>query len=272
MTVGKYRWGWRKPGWPVPLIFCFLGIVVFYVAGPLVSDITQMNSEALTAFETGRYSVIEGVVTDFHPMPYEGHDDECFSVTSRRFCYSDYQATPGFHNAASHGGPIRPGLRVRIAHSGGTILRIEIAKDQVPSAASLSATAKSAQVDFQTRTENDPLQQRMLLAFLFTGACWTLWWNLQWKRAMRFWVRPPNRQVTQLLFRIWFAVSFVSSIRELVQQLQAHPLTRQKRSPNHRNSRNHVVRSVHRDGTDGLANRKAGSPNDLSVHLRISAT
>lgn len=33
-------------------------------------------------------------------MPYEGHQDECFSAQDQRFCYSDYEIAPGFHNAA----------------------------------------------------------------------------------------------------------------------------------------------------------------------------
>ncbi|MGD1097093.1 MAG: hypothetical protein ABSB35_34545 [Bryobacteraceae bacterium] len=186
-----------------------------------------MNSEALTAFEGGQYSVVEGVVTDFHPMPYEGHHDECFSVATQRFCYSDYAVTPGFRNSASHGGPIRAGLRVCVAYSFGTILRLEIPRDQVPSLAQSSAAADSAKREWQTRTENDPIQQSMTVAFLFTAACWTLWWNLQWRRAMRFWLRPPNRPIIQYIFRVFFALNFIGSVSKLVWQLRLHPLTPQ---------------------------------------------
>jgi hypothetical protein len=36
--------------------------------------------------------------------------------------------TPGFHNTASHGGPIKPGLHVRLSYAGNDILRIEVAE------------------------------------------------------------------------------------------------------------------------------------------------
>ncbi len=75
LVFGKYRLGWRRPSWLVPIFFGFLGIVLFYIAGPLATDITRMNSEALASFENGHYSMVEGIVTDFHPMPYEGHDE-----------------------------------------------------------------------------------------------------------------------------------------------------------------------------------------------------
>ena len=95
-------------------------------------QILTKGSDAFTAFRTGQYSLVEGIVTDFHPMPFEGHDDECFTVEAQRFCYSDYdEATSGFHNAASHGGPIRSGIHVRIAYLGPTILRLQIRKDEV---------------------------------------------------------------------------------------------------------------------------------------------
>lgn len=74
----------------------------------------------------GRFSVVEGPVTDFVPMPYGGHALESFKVNGRQFSYSDYVVTSAFHNTASHGGPIREGLYVRISYSGNLILRLEV--------------------------------------------------------------------------------------------------------------------------------------------------
>ena len=45
--------------------------------------------QSVEAYRNGNYAVVEGQVENFHPMPYEGHQDECFSVRSERFCYSD---------------------------------------------------------------------------------------------------------------------------------------------------------------------------------------
>ncbi|HEY1933364.1 MAG TPA: hypothetical protein VGG99_15230 [Acetobacteraceae bacterium] len=84
---------------------------------------------AASELTAGRYSVVEGPVTHFVPMPYGGHADESFVVEGHRFAYSDYVMTPGFHNSASHGGPIREGLYVRIAYVGNTILRVQIARE-----------------------------------------------------------------------------------------------------------------------------------------------
>ena len=78
------------------------------------------------AYRSGHYSVIEGQVEKFHPMPYNGHQDECFSVKDTTFCYSDFGPTAGFNNTASHGGPIRAGLPVRVAYVDGHILRLEV--------------------------------------------------------------------------------------------------------------------------------------------------
>jgi hypothetical protein len=67
-------------------------------------------------------------------MPYEGHSYEEFRVGSVQFSYSDYQDRPGFNQSSSHGGPIREGLRVRIAYSDNcnewpkSILKLEVQK------------------------------------------------------------------------------------------------------------------------------------------------
>jgi hypothetical protein len=70
-------------------------------------------------------------VRNFKPMPYAGHAEESFDVAGVPFRYSDYQVSVGFNNTASHGGPIREGLPVRISFVGNTILRLEIRLDQV---------------------------------------------------------------------------------------------------------------------------------------------
>jgi hypothetical protein len=116
----------------------FLGLffVVFASGWTLLAFGGTYSSyrDYLHAYQTGQYSVIEGPVEDFHPMPYEGHQDECFRVKKEKFCYSDYVVSPGFNQSASHGGPIRAGLPVRIAYYEDEnlqahILRLEIRAD-----------------------------------------------------------------------------------------------------------------------------------------------
>ncbi len=78
------------------------------------------------AYRNRHYSVVEGQVENFRPMPYDGHQQECFSVQHVTFCYSDFEPTAGFNNTASHGGPIRPGLPVKVAYVDDHILRLEV--------------------------------------------------------------------------------------------------------------------------------------------------
>jgi hypothetical protein len=164
-------------------------------------------------------------------MPYEGHEYECFSVHLHRFCYSDYMAVPGFRNTASHGGPIRPGIAVRVTYVGASILRLEIAKGDMPASDQSKAAAKLAQSQWETRIQNDHVQQFVMTAFLLTGVLWTLWWNVQWKRVMRFWLRPPYRRSTENVFRIFFGLNLAGALFELVQQLRRHPLTQENALP-----------------------------------------
>ena len=158
-------------------------------------------------------------------MPYEGHQDECFSVADQRFCYSDYEIAPGYHNATSHGGPIRAGLPVRISYRDGRILKLEVPKGDVPSPAQSEAVESQGQQQWQQRAENDPFEQEMAIAALFTAASWTLWWNLRWKQAMRFWVKPPFRPWVEIAFRIFCALNFIGAVIALIRQLLSHPLS-----------------------------------------------
>ncbi len=77
------------------------------------------------AYRAGNYAVVEGRVENFQLVSYEGQG-ECFSVKNQRFCYSDDTTQPGFNQLASHGGPVREDLPVRIAYFDGQILRLEI--------------------------------------------------------------------------------------------------------------------------------------------------
>jgi hypothetical protein len=105
----------------------FLSVAVTFTV-VIFANTYSAYQATVTALDHGQYSVIEGQVTNFVPMPYEGHSDESFVVKGHRFSYSDYKLTPGFHNTASHGGPIHEGLYVRVTYVGGLILRLEIAE------------------------------------------------------------------------------------------------------------------------------------------------
>jgi hypothetical protein len=104
-------------------------VLVFAILWTLIAAaaIGIGSYRAWRELKTGDYRVVEGRVENFEPMPWAGHGDESFDVNGVHFAYSDYVVTSGFNNAASHGGPIRAGLPVRIAYKDGQILRLEIA-------------------------------------------------------------------------------------------------------------------------------------------------
>lgn len=221
---GKRRFKWTKPHWLFAVFLCFFGVL--WVGG-VGSSVLSADWQAYAAYQKGDYRTVEGIVSDFHPMPYEGHQDECFSVQEQRFCYSDFDVGPGFHNAASHGGPIRTGLQVRISYREGRILRLDVAKDQALTPAESASITAEGERQWRQRTENDAVIRRMNIASLFMAMCWTLWWNLQWKCVMRFWVKPPYRPWVEIMFRIFFASNLLGAVIEFVHQLVAHPLAKQ---------------------------------------------
>lgn len=222
---GKRRFKWSQPHWLFAILSSVFGL--FWI-GFVGTWVLSSDWQAFTAYQKGDYQTVEGAVYDFRPMPYEGHQDECFSVQNQRFCYSDYEIAPGFHNTTSHGGPIREGLAVRIAYRDGRILRLDVPRDQAATSAQSAAATTEGERQWQQRLNSDPFEQEMGAAFLFTAMCWTFWWNLQWKRVMRFWLKPPNRAWTEALFRVFFALNFVGAVMGFVHQVRSHPLSGQE--------------------------------------------
>jgi hypothetical protein len=201
------------------------GLVVF---GLLFTCLTWYGThsyyrKSTEAYRTGNYFVIEGVVEDFHPMPYEGHEDECFRVRNQRFCYSDFIIQPGFHQSASHGGPIREGLPVCIAYYDGQILRLAIRADSIPSKTERSAYAAAQEARWLQKNETDPLLDHMDLGFLFACVMIALCWNLDWQHYIRYWIRrvPPYSRLWELGFRIFLLASLIGSAYELVRRILA---------------------------------------------------
>jgi hypothetical protein len=72
------------------------------------------------------YTTVEGTVSNFVAGQPDGHPMERFTVGGHEFMYSPYTAT-GFNRVSTLGGPMREGLRVRIAEVQGNIARLEIA-------------------------------------------------------------------------------------------------------------------------------------------------
>jgi hypothetical protein len=105
----------------------FLGFAIFWTATSFLATYIDYGGAA-RAMRSQQAHFVEGTVSQFIAMPYTGHSMESFVVHGVRFAYSDYVITAGFNNTASHGGPIREGLPVRIWYRGNEILRLDVAK------------------------------------------------------------------------------------------------------------------------------------------------
>jgi hypothetical protein len=129
LALGVILFVFRKRASGVGKFFAYmmLPFAAFWTLASSCSLLAGYSSLA-SALRSGRCQVAEGEITQFHPMPAQGHEWESFVVGSKRFEYSDFVLSPGFHNTSSHGGPIREGLRVRIHYLGNDIARLEIAK------------------------------------------------------------------------------------------------------------------------------------------------
>lgn len=80
---------------------------------------------------SGRASIVEGPIENFHSGAGRGRSWENYSVRSVAFGYWDTMGVPGFHRTRARGGPLRAGLPVRISYGPGKeILRLEIPKNE----------------------------------------------------------------------------------------------------------------------------------------------
>ena len=84
--------------------------------------------QLIQSARAGVYQVVEGAVTDFHPRPPDGKGIEHFTVAGVQFKYLAGTQGVGFDQDATVGGPIREGLRVRIAHRDRRIIKLETGK------------------------------------------------------------------------------------------------------------------------------------------------
>jgi hypothetical protein len=116
-------------GGPVRRVIIPLFAVFFGLLWLLIGCLNYAHFASLRKLAgSENIDVVEGTVTQFVPMPYEGHANETFIVNGHRFAYSEYDETTGFHHTQSHGGPIREGLYVRVTYSGNDIFKLEIAR------------------------------------------------------------------------------------------------------------------------------------------------
>lgn len=108
----------------LPYVGTFFGGVVFCLF--VIRGV--LEHERLTdRLQSGRFVVVEGVVENFVPMRAGGKGYERFVVAGHEYHYSENMPSFSFNQTRSSGGPIRPGIRVRIADVDGVIARLEVA-------------------------------------------------------------------------------------------------------------------------------------------------
>ncbi|MDB6149833.1 MAG: hypothetical protein JWQ44_1281 [Chthoniobacter sp.] len=120
----RHQLGHRTPEF---LPYLFLGFSILWTVFALVVTAAG-HSHLSAALREGRCEVVEGIVTEFQPMPTIGKGSESFIVSGKRFEYSDFVVSPGFKHSTYKGGPMREGLAVRIHYVGDDIARLEVAR------------------------------------------------------------------------------------------------------------------------------------------------
>jgi hypothetical protein len=107
--------------------------VIFFLIAAIFT--TWSYIAGTSEYRQGHYSVIEGPVRDFRPLPQWVQRGqvllkESFSVNDVTFSYYDSSVAVGTcFNHSPWRDPIREGLYVRIAYSHNCILRLEVASD-----------------------------------------------------------------------------------------------------------------------------------------------
>jgi hypothetical protein len=109
-----------------PLVMAAMLLVAGLTVAALYWFDARRREQAIQESEAEGINV-EGIVDEFVSEPYSGHSHgEQFKVAGHLFRYSYYDGTPFFHTTATHGGPLRSGLKVRIVAVGHRIARLEV--------------------------------------------------------------------------------------------------------------------------------------------------
>jgi hypothetical protein len=99
------------------------GILFFILKVTIaVPDFFTVRNE----YASGKTTVTEGIVHDFHPAPASGLSIESFKIGETVFTYEAYSNSPCFHNAPIHAGPLREGQFARISFYRDCIQRVDI--------------------------------------------------------------------------------------------------------------------------------------------------
>ena len=86
------------------------------------------HDACVLALRSGEGRLLEGTVEHFEPLQslWSARWSESFVVNGVRVSYPLLARGCGFHNTLIEGGPIRPGMRVRVTEWHGELLRVEV--------------------------------------------------------------------------------------------------------------------------------------------------
>lgn len=80
------------------------------------------------ALRDGACDVVEGAVVVLHRQPATGHDaGDLVRVGNNEFRVNYFHATAAYNRTLAHGGALSDGVRVRLHHLDGRILKVEVA-------------------------------------------------------------------------------------------------------------------------------------------------
>ena len=100
--------GTRKP---------MLIIIPLIVVSFVCTEYTKQNLYIINRYKTGDYSIVEGTVENYKPMPVEGHANESFSISGIEFSYSNISSMAGYSKTKHYGGVITgDGQRLKVGY------------------------------------------------------------------------------------------------------------------------------------------------------------
>jgi hypothetical protein len=108
------------------LVWCVLWLAV----ATLGVGVTLVRGWTYTAaLRDGRAEVVEGAVKVLHWQPASGHaPGDLVEVGGRVFRVNFFHTTQAYSRTLAHGGDLNDGVRVRLHHLDGAILKVEVAR------------------------------------------------------------------------------------------------------------------------------------------------
>jgi len=103
------------------------GILIFFGLWWCVGHIDVINYAIMNNAKNAQ--VVEGIVHVSHMQPYQGHTSgDKITVEGQSFEVDYFSAAPGYKDTIAHGGVLHEGAYVRIHHSDGVIVKVEVKK------------------------------------------------------------------------------------------------------------------------------------------------